>query len=443
VAQNAQNVVAVLAEIHRLRAMTNSLLNKLSILELSSADSKRLGIPLGPLRLQRAWPRSHDCLLIEYAAGNTSIAGQWFASAKHLQMVLQETSGSSLQKRQKLLELPSIGVMLQADGVDRRLPALASLVARPDAELVSHRPEERAVVRLELSEGLSYAKVLAADRFREFVSTAHSIRKLGGGDFSVPELIRADLKAGILVFSALEGQSLHSLLKSQQLIPAARAAGNALQKLHSVSDSVRSRRRGPSEEIETIKFWITQIKSFAPHFFLQVLAAASDVFRPLAADAPAIVLLHGDVYDKQIFVDTQGRIGFLGFDGLAVGEAALDIANALVHFELRHLQSLLSRAEAMAAADAFLDGYQPDPHVQLRIPAYMDAARVRLACVYAFRPYQSHLVASILSRMGQQVCHLNTERIQKLGVELLLEKGVRQRPHENRWKEKAFGRRFI
>jgi hypothetical protein len=384
--------------------MTDSPLHKLSVLNLASAENERLGLPHGLLLLQRAWPRSHDHLLLEYAAGNTSIAGQWFASTRQLQADVRKTAGKSVQKRRKLLELPSLGVMLQADGVDRRLPSLASLVTLPGAQLVSHRPEQRAVVRLELPDGLFYAKVVVPERAQELAGKTRSIRKMAGSDFFVPEVVELNLDTGTLILSALGGQSLYHLLSSHRLTSAARAAGKALRKLHSFSDSLRPPRHGPGKEIETIKFWLKHAKLLVPHLYFQLYAVASNVFRSLAADQSPAVLLHRDFYDKQMFVGEQGQIGFLDFDTLAFGEAALDISNALVHFELRHLQGRLSETESMAAAEAFLDGYQPEPHVRLRLQAYMDAARVRLGCVYAFRPYQSHLVTLILSQVKQQIC---------------------------------------
>ncbi len=47
------------------------------------------------------------------------------------------------------------------------------------------------------------------------------------------------------------------------------------------------------------------------------------------------MLLHRDFFDKQVVVDADGRPGLLDFDTLAAGEAAVDVANMLVHLELR------------------------------------------------------------------------------------------------------------
>ena len=78
--------------------------------------------------------------------------------------------------------------------------------------------------------------------------------------------------------------------------------------------------------------------------------------------------------------------GLLDFDLAAAGEAALDLANLLVHLELRALQGVCDAEVARAAAGAVLAGYRPGPDVRRRLAVYDEAARRRLVAVYAFRP---------------------------------------------------------
>jgi aminoglycoside phosphotransferase (APT) family kinase protein len=108
-------------------------------------------------------------------------------------------------------------------------------------------------------------------------------------------------------------------------------------------------------------------------------------------------------------VDGDGRAGLLDFDTLAVGEAALDVANALVHFELRALQRLCLPEQARAATLEFLDAYGPGPEVRRRLDAYADATRLRLACVYAFRPLSSTLPALLLGSIGRSLLGKGSE----------------------------------
>lgn len=101
-----------------------------------------------------------------------------------------------------------------------------------------------------------------------------------------------------------------------------------------------------------------------------------------------IGLLHRDLHDKQLLVDPElgSAIGVLDVDTLAVGERALDIANLLAHLALRTLQGSLTAAAADLARQSLLAAVAPHPATERRLPAYEDAARLRLAAVYAFRP---------------------------------------------------------
>ena len=76
---------------------------------------------------------------------------------------------------------------------------------------------------------------------------------------------------------------------------------------------------------------------------------------------------------------------------------AIDVANLLVHLELRVMQGHCGSEVAVVAGDAFLEAYRPDRDLRGRIDAYAAATRLRLACVYAFRPCWRHLGAHLLS----------------------------------------------
>ena len=99
------------------------------------------------------------------------------------------------------------------------------------------------------------------------------------------------------------------------------------------------------------------------------------------------------------FVQRDGTVGMLDLDTMAAGEPALDVANMLVHFELRALQGQCAPQPASRAAAAFLEGYEPGADVAARIDAYRNATRLRLACLYALRPPWRHLAPKLLERI--------------------------------------------
>jgi aminoglycoside phosphotransferase (APT) family kinase protein len=149
--------------------------------------------------------------------------------------------------------------------------------------------------------------------------------------------------------------------------------------------------------------WLERLRTFDPSRYRSCQAEEHSVYRALAGSPSPPVLLHRDFYGKQALIDRQGRVGLLDFDTLAVGEAALDLANALVHLELRGLQQHCSPRTARTAAIGLLEGYRPGRQVRRRVQAYADASRLRLACVYAFRPPEAFTVSALLAQVGQPI----------------------------------------
>lgn len=383
-----------------------SILNTLAVLELPLADRERLGLSPGPLKLRRAWPRSAGHLGLEYIAGEGHIIpGQWFADSAQLEHVAGATARAGPAPLVTLAEVAGTRVLLQAGGADRRLPGLAPLLKQPGAYLLVHRPERRAVVRLETPTRLSYAKVVRPGRTQALAAVGSVVRNLGGGAFIAPQPLAVEVKRGIIVWSALPGVSLYALSGQARLISAAQSAGRALKALHTAPPPPYLTAHSAGDEIGVLQRWLNRLETFIPPLSSQIRSIAAGLFEALNnSNTPSpSVLLHRDFYDKQIFINAGGHIGLLDFDTLSTGEAALDLANVLVHFELRALQGRCPLGQATAAGAALLDGYEPGLSVRRRLDPYADAARLRLACVYAFRPYGVSLVPALLARVGQPI----------------------------------------
>lgn len=351
---------------------------RLDALATLTVDADGLGVRTGRLALRRAWPRGPDHVLVEYREGTTTVAGQWFADPTRLAAVADETARAAPAAR--VVRLPAAGVLLQAGGADRRLAGLAELVADPQAVLVAHRPERRAVVRV----GSRWVKLLRPEAAVRLVAAATAAASAPGVVTS--RLLDHDLRAGRTIWSALPGTSLYDLLRGDRVVEAARLVGAALRGLHDTPPSPGLPQHGPDEEYRVVSRWLDHRETHLGPLPPAPVAAAREVADRLAAPTGRRVLVHRDFYDKQVTVTGDGRVGLLDFDTLAVGEAALDLGNALAHLELRALQGGCPPATAAAAASALLAGYRPDREVIRRLPAYLAATRLRLWCVYAFRP---------------------------------------------------------
>lgn len=321
------------------------------------------------LVLRRAWPRDADHLLLDLVPSHgPAVAGQWFADPVRAAAVAASTGAPALADGH---------VVLQPRGADRRLTTLADLLRRPGAQLVAHRPERRAVVRR--GDG-SYTKVLRAGRAADVARAARAAAVPG---LRVPRVLAVDSSAGTVTTSALPGRTLHELLAvgAPEAVVAARATGRALATLHAFRPVGDAPLHDGAAELQVLRRWEALA---AVHGLAADLPAPADD-AGLTGPAQALVPVHRDLHDKQVLLAGAG-VGLLDFDLAALGEPALDLANLLVHLELRVLQGLARPGLARATADAALEGYGPGSATLARLPAYDRAARRRLVAVYAFRP---------------------------------------------------------
>lgn len=333
------------------------------------------------LVIRRTWPRSADHVLLDLVSGTgAAVAGQWCAAPRRAAEIAGRTGAPATADGR---------VVLQPRGVDRRLRALAGLLQQPGAVLISHRAERRAVVRQ--ADG-AYVKVVRPERVAEL---ARSSRLVAGAHVRVPEVVGVDARRGVVTSAALPGRTLHALLGDRSPGSAARAlaaaheVGRALAALHAAPLPPGVQVHDAQAELGVLQRWLQLGRA---HGVLPASVAPPE----LASAATRPVLVHRDLHDKQVLVDARGGVGLLDFDLAAAGEPALDLANLLVHLELRAHQGWCTAELAVAAGRAVLRGYEPSPAVVRRLPAYDAATRCRLAAVYGFRPGSSDAIRRLL-----------------------------------------------
>lgn len=341
------------------------------------------------LRLVRSWPRDAGHLLLhlrDVEGGHDDLAGQWFADDTRAAHVAAGSSGP----RRAARHLTGTGTVLQSDGADRRLLGLGALLERPGAQLVSHRAERRAVVRHEHPQypaQVVYSKVVRPSRADALARTS----LLSPPGVRVPSVSHVDLAAGVVSTEALPGRTLHDLcadhtVPGRERLRAGRGTGAAVAALHAgpVSGSAR---HGVEQELRITRAWLrhaAEHASMAPQVLQRLHASTDLAARALAEDRGAEVLLHRDLHDKQVVVEPSSDAlpALLDLDCAARGEAALDVANLVVHFWLRDLQD--GRTDAAAAVGAFLHGYGQVPAAD-RVRGFAVLSAVRLVAVHSFR----------------------------------------------------------
>lgn len=329
------------------------------------AEAERAGATV-----RRSWPRGPEHLLLDLRRDGAALAGQWFADPSRAAHVAARTGAGATALG---------GLVVQPAGADRRLPALRGLVAEPGAQLVVHRPERRAVVR---SADGTWTKLVRPERLGALVAASRPVPGV-----RTAEVLSVDEGRAAVTTAHLPGVALHELLRvGDRVLAAAAAAGRLLAALHAAPVPADAPRHDAAAELAVLQRWVGHARAYGL-LELDVAPVAA-----LLAEAPAgAALLHRDLHDKQLLVDDDGVVGVLDLDLAAVGEPALDLANVLVHLELRALQGADADLTA-AAGDALLEAYAPSSAVRARLPAYAAATRLRLAAVYAFRPAARELV---------------------------------------------------
>lgn len=353
------------------------------------------------LHVRKAIPRGPDHLLLVLGDRHGGrVAGQWFRDAENAPRVARETREAT-RARVDVRVLGDSGVMLQPDGADRRLRRLHALATAPGSRLVAHRAERRALVRHVGQTGVTtYTKVVRPERFTAMLAGMH----VTVGGVAVPTVIAADPTAGTMTCTALAGRTLQQLLEDPTISGAAlqdlgRAVGAAVARLHAAAPRPGAGRHDAAAELAVTRGWLERAHAYG------LLDTASSVIREaeqaavrlLAGPPCEATYLHRDLHDMQVLVDGSGAVGILDFDLATTGEPALDLANLLVHLELKAALGACAAERAADCAEAVVAGYAPSREVWGRMPGYSLTARLRLAAVYAFRPAYAQVGAALLS----------------------------------------------
>ncbi len=320
------------------------------------------------LELRRAWPAGPTVLHLEVLDSGVPLAGQFCSDADLLQKLLK-TYPRVTESRGRLL--------LQPNGVDRQLKTLAGRLLRGTCELISHRPERRAVLRTGTGANSCYTKVVRAKRKQMLLDSSLVAASL---PLLTPAVLTHDSDS--VTIRAVPGRPLHELFAGVSA-GLGRQIGEMLRELHRTPVPTMALPHDAAAEAAVTADWCQR----AAEWDIKL----PDILPSGTCGPGERVLLHRDLHDKQIIVDlteSGPTIGLIDFDLLTVGDAALDLANLLVHLELRVAQG--HSLDAGAWRHQILQGYQPSDLTRTQLPWYEQQTRLRLAAVYGFRPGQAH-----------------------------------------------------
>ncbi|MCK0113551.1 phosphotransferase [Ornithinimicrobium sp. F0845] len=276
-------------------------------------------------------------------------------------------------------------VRVAPHGADPKLPDLSG--ASRSGTVVVHRYGKRAVVR----RPDRYVKVVRPGTGPEIAAAArHGQTVAEQAGFEAPAVLEAG--PGAVSFSILPGRSLHELggvatrgewsrwwqRWAVRWAALARPAADSGLATHSAHDEVVNLRRWLDR--------VDRLEALPAAVSHHVTARAEAVTTELVTGrAQELVVSHRDLHDKQILAH-DASLGLLDFDTVSLAEPALDLANLWVHAVLRTDQGVWSRGHSEVAQQAILEVAEGLGVDSARFETYAEATRLRLACLYSFRP---------------------------------------------------------
>lgn len=346
------------------------------------------------LRLRKAQPLGPGRLTMELESTVGSIcAGQWHSDAAETRRVaalVRDQFGAD-----SVTVLAGQHLLVQHAGADRKLPGLRQVLRGEGTGLVAHRPERRAVVRVDATR---YVKVVRSGRTADVVAPLLLVRP---DALRIPDVVAVDDRRGLVTVTAVPGRTLLECLADpyaddEQLVADVKQVGASLRELHA-HPGTRSRPvHDRAVDIAEAHRWLAA----ATEHGLLGSETWEGLLDRVAAQVPAppsrLALLHRDLHDKQIVLAAAERVGLLDLDLATYGDPAVDLANLLTHLDLRVRQGHCGAQRAARCSTALLEGYSPDSAVVRRLAPYVAITRLRLAGLYSFRPAPVGLVAGLM-----------------------------------------------
>lgn len=196
---------------------------------------------------------------------------------------------------------------------------------------VAYRPARRAVIEATGRRGRLFLKVVRPQRVEEL----HDVHRLLAADLPVPQSLGWS-DPGVLVLTALRGETLRKALRSSRRPPPTPEAVTAVLDRLPGQLAERPPRR---DLVSSTEHHATVIAATAPSMqdrLDSLLDAVRSTVDPSSVDT---VPVHGDLYEAQLLVD-RGRItGLLDVDTAGAGLRIDDLANFCAHLSVLALTS--------------------------------------------------------------------------------------------------------
>ncbi len=271
-----------------------------------------------------------------------------------------------------------------------------------ELERLTYKPERRYVARWVSQAESALVKFYAGD--------ARAAARTGWTTVSSREVLRIPQRSGgstrhaVLAFEWLPGENLRDILAGPAPLPAVQLAGRALAELHGQS-SRKVAAREPALRIREMRELVDALAVLSPGLADRAARLAEHVAARLCDEGPATKCIHGDLYDKQMLIDSD-RVGLIDLDGVALGDPRIDLGLLLGHLDRDVLMGRLPALRVAEVEAALLDSYQQARGQAVGpVAPYVAEALLRLV----HHPFRGHLVdwpertAEIVDRAEQRL----------------------------------------
>lgn len=230
--------------------------------------------------------------------------------------------------------------------------AIRALGERPRAVSVrplNYRPRRRAVFHYQCLHGRGradgarravYAKVMRTEQARRALQTAAALSgRKAGVRLSLPI---ASAHENVILFDPMPGKSLRDLILGGARLPAPERICGLVASIGSLDGIDTPSRRHRRPPIEVVSGTRELLDRLAPDVAAGTASVVEAVARGAARDDIVGRVVHGDLYEAQVFVADDFSLGLIDLDDVGIGDPALDAANFCAH--------LLALAMAVPAA---------------------------------------------------------------------------------------------